>query len=47
MINLKIIKPMKIVIFGASGKTGSLLVDEALSAGHDVTAYVRRPESVK
>ena len=47
MINLKIIKLMKIVIFGASGKTGSLLVDEALSAGHDVTAYVRRPESVK
>jgi putative NADH-flavin reductase len=38
---------MKIVIFGASGKTGSLLVDEALSAGHAVTAYVRRPESVK
>ena len=38
---------MKIVIFGASGKTGSLLVDEALTSGHDVTAYVRKPESVK
>jgi len=38
---------MNIVIFGASGKTGSLLVDEALTSGHDVTAYVRKPESVK
>ena len=33
---------MKIVIFGASGKTGSLLVEQALSAGHSVIAYVRR-----
>lgn len=38
---------MKIVIFGASGKTGSLLVNQALTSGHEVTAYVRRPESVK
>ncbi len=38
---------MKIVIFGASGKTGSLLVDEALASGHVVTAYVRKPEFVK
>jgi putative NADH-flavin reductase len=38
---------MKIVVFGASGKTGSLLVHEALTSGHDVAAYVRRPESVK
>jgi putative NADH-flavin reductase len=38
---------MKIVVFGASGKTGSLLVDEALSSGHDVIAYVRKPEAVK
>jgi putative NADH-flavin reductase len=38
---------MKIVVFGASGKTGSLLLHEALTSGHDVTAYVRRPESVK
>ena len=33
---------MKIVIFGASGKTGSLLVDQALASGHQVTAYVRK-----
>jgi putative NADH-flavin reductase len=38
---------MKITVFGASGKTGSLLVDEALRSGHVVTAYVRKPESVK
>ena len=38
---------MKIVVFGASGKTGSLLVDEALTSGNYVIAYVRKPESVK
>ena len=38
---------MKIVVFGASGKTGSLLVHEALTSGHNVIAYVRKPESVK
>lgn len=32
---------MKIVIFGASGKTGMLLVNQALEAGHAVTVYVR------
>ncbi|MEI8046214.1 MAG: NAD(P)H-binding protein [Bacteroidota bacterium] len=33
---------MKIVIFGASGKTGTLLTKQALSKGHQVTAYLRR-----
>jgi putative NADH-flavin reductase len=37
---------MRIVVFGASGKTGSLLVEQALKAGHEVVAYVRRPGSV-
>jgi putative NADH-flavin reductase len=37
---------MKIVIFGASGKTGALLLDEALGQGHQVTAYVRREGSI-
>jgi len=38
---------MKITIFGASGKTGSLLTDQALAAGYEVTAYVRTPGSIK
>ena len=38
---------MKIVVFGATGKTGSLLVEQALAKGHDVTVYVRSAQSVK
>ena len=34
---------MKVVIFGASGRTGRLLVEQALAAGHEVTAFVRDP----
>jgi putative NADH-flavin reductase len=37
---------MKLVIFGAGGQTGRLLTEQALEQGHQVTAYVRRPESV-
>lgn len=37
---------MKIVIFGANGKTGTLLTEQALAKGHQVTAYVRRPGSL-
>jgi hypothetical protein len=33
---------MNIIIFGASGRTGSLLVDKALQQNHNVTAFVRR-----
>ena len=32
---------MKLVVFGASGKTGSLLIEQALASGHEVNAYVR------
>lgn len=32
---------MKLTIFGASSVTGKQLVDQALKAGHDVTAFVR------
>ncbi len=32
---------MKIAVIGASGKAGSLIVKEALSRGHEVTAVVR------
>jgi len=34
---------MKILIFGATGKTGLRFVDQALARGHDVTAFVRDP----
>lgn len=34
---------MKLLVFGATGRTGHLLVDQALSAGHDVVAYTRDP----
>lgn len=37
---------MKIVIFGASGKTGLLLVEQALEQGHLVTAFVRPSASI-
>jgi len=37
---------MKVVIFGANGKTGLLLVEQALAKGYQVIAYVRRPESI-
>jgi putative NADH-flavin reductase len=34
---------VKVVVFGASGQTGRLLVEQALAAGHEVTAFVRDP----
>jgi putative NADH-flavin reductase len=34
---------MKLTIFGASGATGTSLVQQALAAGHEVTAVVRDP----
>lgn len=37
---------MKIIIFGASGKTGKLLVKQALSDNHTVTAFVRNPSNL-
>ena len=37
---------MKVVIFGANGKTGILLVEQALAKGHQVIAYIRRPGSI-
>lgn len=32
---------MKITIFGATSETGNLLVTKALTAGHEITAFVR------
>ncbi|MGQ4383931.1 NAD(P)-dependent oxidoreductase [Streptomyces sp. SAS_270] len=35
---------MRIVVFGAGGPTGRQLVEQALDAGHEVTAVTRRPQ---
>jgi uncharacterized protein YbjT (DUF2867 family) len=37
---------MKIVVLGATGTTGALVLDEALAEGHEVVAFVRQPEGV-
>ncbi len=36
----------RLVVFGATGGTGRALVEQALAAGHTVTAVARRPEAV-
>jgi putative NADH-flavin reductase len=38
---------VKLTIFGATGKTGTCLVDQALALGHQVTAGVRDPARMK
>lgn len=37
---------MKLIIFGANGGIGSQVVEQAVAAGHDVTAVARRPQTV-
>ncbi len=37
---------MKLAIFGASGRTGKLLVNLAVAAGHEVVAVVRDPAKI-
>jgi uncharacterized protein len=37
---------MKIIIFGATGTTGSALVERALAEGHTVTAFVRDAQKI-
>lgn len=34
---------VKVAVFGASGRTGRLVVERALEAGHEVRAFVRGP----
>ncbi|MBD8536089.1 NAD(P)-dependent oxidoreductase [Plantibacter sp. CFBP 13570] len=34
---------MKLIIFGATGRTGIHLVEQALANGHDVVAFIRNP----
>lgn len=41
------IAAMKLIVFGASGKTGREIVAQALERGHDVTAFVRNPDRLK
>ncbi|MFI0369949.1 NAD(P)-dependent oxidoreductase [Actinomadura sp. 1N219] len=38
---------MRITIFGATGRMGQLLVQQALDAGHEVTAYARTPGKLR
>ena len=37
---------MKLVVLGATGGTGRVVVEQALAAGHTVTALVRSPEKL-
>ena len=37
---------MKVVVFGAAGRTGRLVVEQALEKRHSVTAFVRRRDSL-
>ena len=38
---------MKLIVFGATGGSGRQLVEQALSLGHDVTAFARNPAALK
>ncbi|NHI16083.1 NAD(P)-dependent oxidoreductase [Microbacterium excoecariae] len=38
---------MRIAVLGATGRTGGEVVRQALAAGHDLVAYVRRPEAMQ
>ncbi|MGC9348713.1 MAG: NAD(P)-dependent oxidoreductase [Anaerolineae bacterium] len=38
---------MRITIFGATGRTGQRLIDEALDAGYDVTAFAWTPSKLE
>jgi uncharacterized protein YbjT (DUF2867 family) len=37
---------MKVIVFGATGSVGRLAVKELLEAGHEVTAFARKPEKL-
>jgi putative NADH-flavin reductase len=38
---------LNILVLGASGRTGRLVVEQALAAGHTVTAFARDPSKLK
>ena len=37
---------MKLVVFGSTGGIGSKVVEQALAAGHEVTAVARQPSAI-
>lgn len=37
---------MRLTVFGATGRTGQPLVDQALDRGHEVVAFVRNPSGL-
>jgi putative NADH-flavin reductase len=37
---------MKIAVLGATGRTGRLVVEQALTRGDEVVAYVRNPHGI-
>src|SRR5260370_6526004 len=39
-------RSMNLVVLGATGRTGRLVVEQALAAGHTVTALVRSPQKL-
>ncbi len=41
------VEPLKIVVYGATGKVGTHVVDEALERGHVVTAVSRDPSRIQ
>ncbi|MFN3235862.1 MAG: NAD(P)-dependent oxidoreductase [Pseudomonadales bacterium] len=38
---------MRIIVFGAAGRIGQRIVNEALLRGHEVTAVVRNPDTIR
>jgi putative NADH-flavin reductase len=38
---------LKLLVLGAAGQTGRLVVEQAIAAGHSVTAFVRDPTKLK
>lgn len=38
---------MRILIVGASGRTGKVMLEQALERGHEVTAFVRTPSKLR
>lgn len=45
-LNLWSGKRMKLIILGATGRTGTMLVEQAIQRGHHVTAFIRSPNKI-